>query len=367
MLLTLKIKLLPKESQEVILLETIKQFNYACNYIAETAFSQQIFTRSTLHKLVYYNSRVMFNLSSQMVVRAIGKVVNSYKSNRLSLHRFKETGSMVYDDRILSFDGLDTVSILTLEGRIKVPMIFSSYHKGMLFGNKIKGQADLIYTDKKFYLYLIIELSEEPIIESDDFLGVDLGIVNIASDSTGERFSGAKINNFRKRHLKLRKKLQSKGTKSAKRLLVKRKRKESRFGKDLNHCISKKIVAKAKALKVGIALENLKGIRQKRTVYKPQRIAQPPWSFYQLKEFILYKSVRARVFVQQVNPAYTSQTCPNCKHIAKENRLTQSNFTCIRCSFVGNADYIAALNIRDQGRANCQLAKRTQEVQAVCF
>ena len=70
---------------------------------------------------------------------------------------------------------------------------------------------------------------------------------------------------FRKRQSKLRGKLQAKGTKAAKRLLVKRSRKERRFATNINHTIAKSIVAKAKDTGRGIALEELSGIRDRIT------------------------------------------------------------------------------------------------------
>ena len=55
--------------------------------------------------------------------------------------------------------------------------------------------------------------------EPDGFIGVDLGIVNIATASTGYLAAGRGLNRYRKRQLALRRKLQAKGTKSAKRRL----------------------------------------------------------------------------------------------------------------------------------------------------
>ncbi|MEJ6552485.1 zinc ribbon domain-containing protein [Psychrobacter pacificensis] len=53
----------------------------------------------------------------------------------------------------------------------------------------------------------------------------------------------------------------------------------------------------------------------------------------------------------KVNPRYTSQTCFECKHIAKENRRTQANFECVECRYVTNADVNAARNILAAGHA----------------
>jgi len=104
-------------------------------------------------------------------------------------------------------------------------------------GRRVRGQADLILDNNIFYLMLVVELPDKPIFDAEKYIGVDMGIVNIAVDGTGETFSGAKVNNLRKRNARLRKKLQSKGTKSAKRLLEKRSKKEHRFAADTNHCI----------------------------------------------------------------------------------------------------------------------------------
>src|SRR5690606_4358563 len=117
---------------------------------------------------------------------------------------------------------LDRVSILTLKGRQLVPVVFGGYQTARL--KRIRGQADLIYRDGSFYLAVVVDVPEPPADEAGDWLGVDLGIANIAADSDGGTYSGGHVNGLRKRHAKLRARLQAKGTKSAKRLLKKRRR-----------------------------------------------------------------------------------------------------------------------------------------------
>jgi transposase len=51
--------------------------------------------------------------------------------------------------------------------------------------------------------------------------------------------------------------------------------------------------------------------------------------------------------VEKINPAYTSQTCNACKHVAKESRQSQSDFRCVACGHTDNADINAAKNIAD--------------------
>lgn len=338
---------MPTEQQFNSLFETMKRFNEACNFISEIAFENKTFSKIKLQKLCYNEIREQFNLSSQMTVRAIGKVTESYKADKKILHTFRDTGAMVYDERILSFKGLELASILTLDGRIEVPMVISSYHQGLMCGNRVRGQADLILQDRTFYLLLVTEVPESAPFTPNGVIGVDLGIQNIAVDSKGEVFSGAKVNALRDRNRKLRKKLQHKGTKSAKRLLKKRSKKERRFATDVNHCISKKLVEKAKDTQSAITLEDLQGIRTRteKTVRKAQRAQHSSWGFYQLRQFIEYKAKIAGVSVILVDPRNTSRTCPICGHVDKKNRPDRDTFHCRACEHVAHADNVAAINI----------------------
>ncbi|GIN67539.1 IS200/IS605 family element transposase accessory protein TnpB [Bacillus glycinifermentans] len=360
MLLTTKIKFLPNTEQFKQLKDTMNTFNRACNRISEIAFENKTYSKIKIQKICYYDVREEFKLPSQLVIRAIAKVAEAYKVNKKSLRKFRLDGAVIYDERILSFKGIECASISTMYGRISIPMQISSYHKGVLEGKRIRGQADLVLIDGVFYLLLVVEFPNGTPIETEDVIGLDLGIVNIVTDSDGKTFSGAKINNLRKRYARIRAKLQAKQTKSAKRLLKKRRRKEQRMAKDINHCISKQIVEKAVRHSSAIALENLNGIAKKKqkskTVIKSQRSKLSNWSFYQLQQFIKYKAEQRGVTVLFVDPQHTSQTCSCCGHVTKENRKTQANFECVSCGYVAHADYNASLNIREKGY--CQLAER---------
>lgn len=347
MLCTVKIKLLTNKEQHDLLLDTMKHFNQACNYISQIAFNNKVYGKIRLQKMCYYDVREKFNLSSQMTVRAIGKVSESYKQNKKTLHNFKEASAMVYDERILSFKDLEIASILTLYGRIEVPMLIVAYHKGVIDNNRIRGQADLILQNGTFFLLLSIDIPESPKFTPRNIIGVDFGIKNLAVDSTGEVFSGNKLNAIRSRHRNLRQKLSKKRTKSAIKLLKKRSKKESRFVSDTNHCISKKIVEKAKDTQSAIALENLKGIKghAEKTVKKAQRVQHSSWGFYQLRKYIEYKSIINGVPIYIVDPKYTSTTCPICGYVDKKNRQNRDTFHCLQCDFVAPSDNVAAVNI----------------------
>jgi putative transposase len=208
----------------------------------------------------------------------------------------------------------------------------------------------LIHRDGKCFLYATIEVPEAPLDEpANGFVGVDMGIVNIATTSTGKKASGARLNSYRKRQARLRQRLQAKKTTSARRLLKKRRRKEARFAADVNHQISKRIVAEAERTGCGIAVEELTGIRDRVRLRKPQRATLHSWAFAQLGSFLAYKAKQAGVTFVQVDPAYTSQTCSACGWVDRHNRRSQSEFECGRCGFVGHADHNAAINIAARG------------------
>lgn len=350
MKLTIKIKLLPSDEQKTLLLQTMQKFNEACNYISDICFKKRLYNKIAIHKIVYYDVRKLFNLSAQMAVRAIGKVVESYKTDKKkkSVHKFKKYSAMVYDDRMLNFRSLDSVSILTLTGREIIPFVVGEYAK--LSEKRVRGQADLIYKKGKLYLCVVADIPDKEIVGVNEYLGIDLGICNIAVDSQGESFSGDKIAEVKQRRNKHKANLQSKGTKSAKRRLKKVSGKIRNFVKDINHCISKHIVEKAKALGFGIALEKLTKI--KKTVRKAFRERFEQWSFYELATFIKYKAQLAGIPVVEVDPRYTSQTCSHCGFVSKKNRKTQSEFVCQSCGFESNADFNAAINLAAKAVVN---------------
>src|SRR2546422_1027818 len=257
----------------------------------------------------------------------------------------KPEGALVYDPRVMSFKGLTHVSLLTLQGRVLVPFRVGGYQESRM--DAIKGQADLLYRKGVFYLAVTLEVPTPPPDEVTATLGVDLGIVNLATDSLGETFSGEQVEKNRKRMHALRQRLQKRGSKSAKRHLRKLSGREARFRKNTNHVISKRIVHKAKATRQGIALEELRHIRQRteRTVRRSQRSRHSSWSFAQLRFFLSYKAALVGVPLHLVDPRNTSKTCHVCGHCAKENRKSQAVFCCQACGYCDNADRNAAINI----------------------
>jgi len=347
--LTVQTKLLPTAEQASVLLTTLEAANAAANTISVRAWSERAFQQFSLHRLVYAETRATTGLSAQMVVRLIAKVADAYKLDRLRPRQFHRHGSIAYDERILRWNA-EAVSIWTLAGRQTIPFMCGARQRELLMHQQ--GESDLVYRDGEWYLYATVEYTEPPESEITGWVGVDLGIVNIAVTSDGVVHAGSQVNALRHRHRRLRQRLQQKRTKSAKRLLKRRRVKEARFSTWVNHTISKRIVADCEGTTRGIVLEDLKHIRSRVTARRSQRATLHSWSFGQLQAFLAYKAGLRGLPVLFVDPRNTSRRCPACGHTEQGNRPSQARFLCRQCGLAGLADHIAAQNLSALGRGS---------------
>lgn len=348
MKLTMQLQLLPTPEQATLLLATMERFNEAATFAAQLAFDAGVFSQPSVHKLAYREIRERFGLSAQLAVRAIGKAVECFANDKTVCPIFKPHGAITYDQRNLSFKGLDKVSLSTLTGREIIGMVYGEYQRERF--DRIKGQCDLVCRGGKFFLLATVDLPELPSLEVEDFVGVDLGIVSLVTTDDGTTFSGKDTDKVRKRSARARQTYQRRGTRNSRRRLRKMSRHQGRFQRNQNHCISKKLVAKALREGKGLAVENLTNIRARceQRFHHTQRSRFSNWSFAQLRLFVEYKARLAGVPVVLVDPRNTSRTCNQCGHCEKANRKSQAEFLCKHCGYSGNADQNGAKNIRSR-------------------
>jgi IS605 OrfB family transposase len=367
-----QVKLLPMPEQAAALECTLRAVNEAACWVSGVAFERGVPREYELRKHTYAELKAR-GLGAQAAQHVIKKTRDAYTALSANMRAgnlgkpgskrrvkaeskpivFRPDAAQPYDDRCLSWQyDQQTVSIWTTAGRLKGVRFACSPDALKTLRENRRGESDLIERDGVFYLIATCDIREAPLNEDPSgFIGVDLGIVNIATASTGYRAAGRGLNRHRKRQLDLRKKLQAKGTKSAKRLLKKRSRKEQRHAADQNHIISKTIVTTAERTGYGIALEELTGIRSRVRLRKDQRQPLHSWSFHQLASFVEYKAKRAGVPLVYVDPAYTSRQCSECHHVERKNRATQSEFACRACGVMMHADHNASHNIARKGEA----------------
>lgn len=347
MKLTIQMQLLPTVEQAASLRSTAERFNGAASFAAKVGFDAGVFAQPSIHKRCYREIRERFGLSAQMAVRAIGKAVECFRRDKTVCPVFRPLGAVTYDQRILAFKGLDKVSLWTLAGRQVIGLAYGEYQRERF--DRIKGQCDLVLRDDKWFLYATVDLPEKPPGKVKDFLGVDLGLADVATDSDGNAYTGKPVERVRRKHNLQRKRLGKCNTKGAKKKLKRIGGKEARFRKHENHCISKAIVRTAEDTGRGIAVEDLTGIRDRLPVWgRDARNRLSGWSFAQLVGFLDYKARIAGVPLVRVDPRNTSRTCNVCGHCEKDNRKSQAKFLCLGCGHAANADQNAALNLRAQ-------------------
>jgi len=254
--------------------------------------------------------------------------------------------------------------VLTLEGRVELPLRLGAFqHDALLKAAAIGGVTLSRRKDGRFFLGVSYEPVSEPLFETTRCLGVDRGLINTTT-SDGENFCGKGLEARREKRRNLRASMQRKAAKqksagkrpqSIRRRLKALSNREALMQRDVNHCISKKLVQRAKGTARAIALENLSGIGRRTRFNRSMRRRLGGWAFFQLGVFVGYKAERAGVPIVEIDPRNTSRVCPECGHIDKKNRRTQAKFKCTKCGHTGLADCVAAENIRRRGES--QLAR----------
>jgi putative transposase len=204
----------------------------------------------------------------------------------------------------------------------------------------------------------------EPIHPSKTAIGIDLGVTRFATFSDGTYVSPAnslKANALRlkKAQRKLSKKVKrSKNWLKALRRVQRIHTQIANIRRDFLHKLSSTI-SKNHAL---VVIEDLK-IRNmsrsaKGTLAEPgtnvraktglnRSILDQGWG--EFRRQLEYKLSWAGGILVAVPPHHTSQTCPRCGHVDKENRKTQAKFACVSCGCSANADHVGAMNILARG------------------
>ena len=342
---------------------TLQGFADACNQIYEVAKREKCWNTTKLHHKVYNPVREATGLKANHVCQAIRRVIGNAKAVK-EVHKFRPT-SLSLDTRTFAYiEELQTVGITLMCGRKKFKLSIGNYQRALLRGQKPTA-ATLKKTKKgDYYINVCVDLPTEPTGKTPKVIGVDLGRRDIATTSTGKSWSGEKIQATRDRYSKVRANVQSKRTRSSRRLLRRLSGREQRFQKWLialacrlaaYHNISKQLVKDAKSSNASLAFEDLTNIRQslnQKPRSKKERRRTNNWAFYQLRLFAEYKANIAGIPIILVPPAYTSQTCSRCHHVHPVKGKSYRNgkkYRCGNCNFEHDADMNAALNIAALG------------------
>ena len=341
---TVSCKLNPTPEQAEALKATMQSFADACNYVLEVARKHKTTNKVKLQHLCYYDLKKKFGLTANLAIRAIARVAEASKRRLGRVKHFSPT-SVSYDQRIFRYIAAEEmVSLSTLQGRIKVPLILGNYQRHLLKDQK-PTSAVLVY-QRGFYINIVLS-KPVPRPSGTNPVGIDLGINNLATCSNGIRFPGGYAMHIRRRFRALRAALQSKGTRGAKKLLRRLSGRESRIIRNINHVISRRIVDSLREGDV-IVMEKLTHIKDRTKVRKERRYIHHSWPFAQLAKFIEYKALEKGIPVVYVDPRNSSHTCPRCGELSIRNR---HSFYCPFCGYRNHADFAASFELANRGRA----------------
>ena len=385
--ITIKVKLALQHSEDISkIINTMEQYRQACNYISKYIFTHGFqLNQLKLQKEIYNDIRVRFGLKSMMTQSAIRSTIARYKTVNTQLkhnpYRFQDVNTKKWYRVSRNLEWLEKpinfarpqvdlvrnrdwsklangkLSINTLEGRIfATPICSDSFEKYFSSDWKLGG-AKLIEHGGNWYLHISATKSIEAVITEQitHVVGIDRGIRfhAVCYNEQGKTtfFSGSKTRTKRNKFAKVRAELQSKGTKSAKRVLKRISGRENRWMTNVNHCLSKTLIKKY-GKNTLFVLEDLTGVTFDKHNLKgsnESRYEKRSWAFYQLEQFLTYKANLNHSAVLKVPAQYTSQRCPKCGYIDKKNRNPKSHIFRCKCGYCSNDDRIGAMNIQQLG------------------
>lgn len=357
---TAKMQIYVADNDKPLLLESMKAYADACNYISHYVYTTGDLSQISVQKHTYDTVRTVYKLPSQMACNAVRTVVGSYKTNKTNGFDWTEckynTPQMTLSwNRDYSLNQ-DRFSIGTVHGRIKTDYAKSGMEQ--YFDKSVYrfGAAKVVYKHGKFFLHISVTYDSDELQDTDicNVVGHDRGIRFITSSYSSDGktvfFSGNQVKQKRAHYKTLRKQLQQRQTPSARRRLKAIGQRENRWIQDVNHCISKALVENNPKGTLHV-IEDLSGIRSAtERIRVKDRYVSVSWAYYDLEQKLIYKANEHGQKVIKVNPRYTSQTCPNCGHVDKGNRDKHNHvFRCKNCGYTSNDDRIGAMNLYRMG------------------
>ena len=357
---TAKIQVQAEPEQRELLDDTMDTYRNACNFVANYVFQTHDLKQSSLNKALYYGLRERFGLKSQMAQSVFKTVIARYKTILENQHEWiRPDFSKPQYDLVWNRDyslSQELFSVNTLTGRVKLPYFAGGMEKYFDREHYSFGTAKLVKKHGKYFLHIPVTADVPESLDSDicNVVGVDRGINFVVAtyDSKHQSgfVSGRTIKQKRAHYKALRKELQQRQTSSARRRLKAIGQRENRWMQDVNHCVSKALVEQNPRHTLFV-LEDLSGVRSAtERVHRRDRYVSVSWSFYDLERKLKYKAALNESSVINVDPRYTSQTCPVCGHTEKTNRDKKKHiFCCKACGYTSNDDRIGAMNLYRMG------------------
>lgn len=352
---TIRLRLKPDTEQSHALAETTEQFTASFNAVCAKGWRLRNGNAFDLHKWTYRDVKNAFpQLVSDLHIQARQKAGEAVKSAMTRQKQGRKTSCPKsvscpprYNLHTYKVDWqASTVRLSTTRGKQTLAFKLPPY-AGYAVGCHC-AVADLIGKRGKWYLHVVVVLDAVPFADNGRAVGVDLGVTRPAVTSDNRFHGQGRWKNHEKKLFRLKRALQSKGSRSAQRHLRRLAGRQRRFRQDCDHVLSSSIL---KSVEPGttIVVENLTDIRKRVRAKRGESMRRlHSWSFARLRGFLEYKAEAKGCKVVGIDPRHTSQRCSKCGYIYRGNRPEQSRFRCRSCGFQLNADLNASRSIRDK-------------------
>ena len=373
---TVPIKLdVPRERRDD-LHQTNTEFLHCANRTSEWAWRYDdycVTNKNNAENALYDELREGTDLTANLVQKGIRRAIEAVQGGVEKLKKGEKTSqpyfdswSVVYDKRSATLND-DHATLSTPNGRVAVEYVLppEDEREETPFGRYYESDdwdasSATLQSDEQseeFYLHVtlknadyVVDGTERQEASHDDessengvVLGVDLNVTGaFAVASTGECIGSADyLTHKRDQYEQRRGRLQQVGTRSAHLTIHSLGNRFSDWSLDWLHNRANDLIEEAQhASADGIIFENLTHIRE--NIANGSKFQQ--WAYATFVELVEYKVEPTELFVDFVNPAYTSQRCSHCGFTHEDNR-DDKQFACQDCGYEVNADYNAAKNI----------------------
>lgn len=251
--------------------------------------------------------------------------------NQFDSFCFPQSGFKLQNDRL----------VLSKIGKMRIRL--SREIQGKIKTCTIKREID------NWFVVFACETEKELLEKTGESVGVDVGLENFATLSSGEQIENPRFLRVSERYLKTaqrnvsRKKKSSNNRRKAVKLLAKQHLKIKRQRLDFLHKTSLDLVRRFD----DIAVEDLNISGMMKTHYLAKSISDASWKIF--LNILESKAENAGKRVWKVNARNTSQICSGCGERVKKT-LSQRTHKCPDCGLTLNRDENAAKNIL--GRAD---------------
>lgn len=385
--ISVKLKLEHSREQKQQLLDLAVAYRTALNYASTKSFAElgKSSSASKIQKATYTEIREMHpGLPSTMVCGVARQVGAAYKTQWTKLRKhlknvqagwtrkrykgldsapeYKAPTAHLFYGKDYSWSKDQFVSVATLGKRIKLKYSGWSRHLQYIKDGADCGSAKLWYdkTNQQWYLIVSLEMQSPDVDPAGirKVRGVDVGqrclTVTTDTEGTTKFMHGGVVKAKCRQFAATRSGLQSKGTRSAKKVLARLSARERRFRSDVNHNLAADLLEP----NILVGMEDLEGCRE-RTMTKrrtartgaseKQRAANrdsSSWAYAELRSFVAYKAFFHDSVVGFVDARNTSKGCRRCGHIDAGNRPQGSLiFKCTACGHTVHSDKNGADNV----------------------